>query len=203
MNRREFLVRATIGGVSVPLLVRELGCGSDSGPGPGSGGGTEFTSLSTNSHTHSITIADSELEAGDTRTYTSTSRGHTHTVTITNTEFDQLKRGCRISTLSGQSDGHRHTWEIRYARGNDFDVTSTTDPTLHTHTVNIAVADINNPPASRSYQTSGPSAGDPHTHIVTLAESDFDSLQDCVTVQVTSGTGGVDNHTHAFSINRP
>jgi hypothetical protein len=201
MKRREFLVRATIGGVSVPLLVSQIGCGDDEeGPGPGPGGGTEFVSGQASGHTHSITIADSELEAGNTRTYTSTSVGHTHTVTISDTDFDQLKRGCRISKPSSQSDGHTHTWEIRYARGNDFDVTSTPDATLHTHMVTIAVADINTPPATRSYDTDEVNL---HTHTVTLNSNDFVDLQDCLTVQVVSSPGGVDSHTHSFSIARP
>jgi hypothetical protein len=203
LNRREFLVRATIGGVSVPLLVRQLGCDGDDG-GPGPGDSREFSSRSPDGtgHSHSITIPDADLAAGDTQSYPTTVTDHAHTVEITNADFDLLKRGCRITKLSSTNNGHEHTWEILIAEmGSGFVETSLGDATGHTHTLTIEVADINSPPPLRNYDTSQPSSGNPHSHHVTLTETDFRALQACEIVDVTSNQA--DGHTHLFSISRP
>lgn len=203
MDRREFLVRATIGGITVPLLVRELGCDGNGGPGPDPGGSTTFPSQEVQGHSHSITLPDSDLTAGTGRSYTSTSSvGHTHTVSLSTADFATLNRGCRVITVSGGggSGNHTHLWEIRYpSKVSDITRTSAPDGTGHSHDVTVVAGDINAAPSSRIYDTTESNPG-PHTHKVTLNQSHFETLQNCGTVTITSSQDPSDQHTHSFSI---
>lgn len=199
MDRREFLVRATIGGVTVPLLVRQLGCSDDDSPGPGPGNDTEsFNSLEAQGHTHSITIPDDHLTAGTQQSYTSSSVGHTHTVTISPADFTTLSRGCRVTTLSSESSGHQHVWEIRYASEvSDITTESTADATGHSHNVIVVAGDINTAPSTRNYESTETNL---HRHTVVLSQADFETLQTCGIVTVVSEAGGTPSHNHSFSI---
>ena len=200
MNRREFLVRATIGGVSVPLLIREVGCGSSKSTNPPADS-RSFTSSTNSGHSHTITIPNSDLSSTSTKNYTSSSTGHTHTVTLTAAHFDTLSSGCKVTVISSVGGGHTHTWEIVYAdRGADFDVTSSSNGSpSHTHAVTIRVSDINtDPPTQKTYTTT---SGGGHVHQVVLAAGDFSTLVNCAPVTVTTSVNG--GHTHDFVIVRP
>jgi hypothetical protein len=115
MNRRQFLVRATIGGATVPLLFTEIGCGDDDDddPGPQAGGET-ITSQVADGHTHQITIPNADVSAGGARDYTSTSfSGHQHRVELGDAEMDALAAGCVLTKESVGGPGtHEHVWRI-------------------------------------------------------------------------------------------
>jgi hypothetical protein len=200
MNRREFLVRATIGGVTIPLLVTEIGCSEDDGnggPGPNS---ETFGSSSANGHTHTITISDDDLTAGGPHSYTSSNvSSHTHQVDLTGPDVDALIDGCVVNTVSSNSDGHTHTWRILFA-GFVTDVQSTSDLVSgHTHTMTVQAQDLSatSPPGTRNITTSFEAQ---HEHEVVLELADFQALQNCQSVSKQSST--VSGHFHSFVIQR-
>jgi hypothetical protein len=203
MDRRQFLINATIGGVTVPLLITEIGCSDDDNGGPGPGTGTEtFTSSNSQGHTHTITIADSDLTAGGAHSYNSSNvSGHTHTVDLDAAQIDNLSLGCRVSEVSSNTSGHTHTWQILFAGFvADIPVTNVSDPTAHTHQITVPAEDLTSPsPADRDLTTTlGGTPG--HTHSVTLTSIDYAALQNCLPVTKTSSE--TDFHTHDFMIQR-
>ena len=70
----------------------------------------------------------------------------------------------------------------------------------HTHTVDLANADISSPPAAGRTETT--SNNNAHTHTVTLTEADFASIEAGNTVTKTTSEdetpGHVHTHTFAF-----
>jgi hypothetical protein len=200
MNRREFLVHATIGGVTVPLLITEIGCSEDDDGGPGPGTGTEtFTSSSSSGHTHTITIADSDLTAGGAHSYTSSNvSGHTHTVDLDASEIDNLSVGCVVNKTSSNNSGHTHTWRILFA-GFVSDIPVTSDSAAgHSHDITVPAEDLtSSSPPDRNLTTTTNSG---HTHSVTLTSIDYATLQGCLPVTKTSSN--TDGHTHEFVIQR-
>jgi hypothetical protein len=198
MKRREFIVRATIGGISVPLLFRQLGCDDDDngvGPDPDA---ESFSSVPDGTgHVHSISIPDDDLHGAVDRDYTTTSAvGHSHTVSLNAADFTDLERGCPVTKISSNSEGHTHVWQIRYPdHVVDIVSTSLADGSGHQHDVTVAAADINSPPSTRTYSTT---TADAHSHNVIMSQADFQNLQDCGLITVTSELA--DGHTHTFSI---
>ena len=89
------------------------------------------------------------------------------------------------------SDSGGSSDSIRFTSSNDLN---------HTHTVNLAKADISTPPAAGRTQTT--SLDQAHTHTVTLTEADFASIEAGNTVtKITSEDetpGFVHTHTFAF-----
>jgi hypothetical protein len=201
MNRREFLVRATIGGVTVPLLITEIGCSEDDGnggPGPDS---ETFVSTNVQGHTHTITISDGDLTAGGDHSYTSSSTGHTHQVNLDAQQIDNLSVGCIVTQVSSNTDNHTHTWQILFADlVTDVLTTSQPDANDHSHTLTVAAEDLTGVPAAHSIPTSPPDVGASHTHVVALEVADYQALQNCNSVIKTSST--VSGHFHTFQIQR-
>ena len=200
MNRRQFLVRATIGGATVPLLFTEIGCSDDDDNGNGGGGGSEtFTSSNVNGHTHTITIPDGDLTAGGAHTYTSSNVGHTHQVPLDSVEIDNLTAGCVVTATSSNNDGHEHTWRIVVA---DFvsNIIVTSSLVLgHQHPVTVPASGLlAETPVSQNLTTDEVNL---HSHVLTLDPGDWTALQDCGTVTkstLVDPTG----HTHSFTIDR-
>jgi hypothetical protein len=200
MNRRQFLVRATIGGATVPLLITEIGC-SDDDNGNGGGGGSEtFTSNNVQGHTHTITIPDSDFTAGGDHTYTSSNVGHTHQVELPSLEIDNLTAGCVVVATSSTNDNHFHTWRLVVA---DFVTSINVTSSLaesHTHTVTVPAGSLlGNPPVQQNLTTSNVGG---HTHGVVIDVGNLTALQDCSSVTVTSALGGSPAHSHTFLITR-
>jgi hypothetical protein len=197
MNRREFLIHATIGGVTVPLLVTEIGCSEDENGGPG-GASETFVSSLFPGHTHTIVIPDGDLTAGGAHTYTSSSTGHTHTVELSGQQINDLTVGCVVTQVSSNNDNHTHTWRIVFA---DFvaDVLTTSQPdsTSHQHTVTVDAGDLTSPPAPSTLITSDFGG---HEHEVVLDLVDIQALQSCQPVTKTSSI--VKAHAHTFQIQR-
>jgi hypothetical protein len=198
MNRREFLVHATIGGVTVPLLVTEIGCSDDEGPGPDSDS-ESFTSSSNSGHTHTITIHNSDLTGGGPRSYTSSSNsGHSHIVDLEASDIDNLSVGCVVNKTSSSTSGHTHTWRFLLA---GFVVDVETTSTLvagHTHAVSVPSEDLTSQsPPDRPLTTSEVSG---HTHTILITSTHYATLQNCQSVFVTSSTD--DGHSHDFVIQR-
>jgi len=203
MNRREFLVRATIGGVTVPLLITEIGCSEDDGGPGGPGPGSEtFVSTLAQGHTHTITISDGDLTAGGAHNYTSSSTGHTHQVNLSAQQIDNLSVGCKVTQVSSNTDNHTHTWEILFADlVTDVQTTSQADTTGHSHTVTVVAEDLVGVPSARSIPTSAPNVGAAHTHSVALDVADYQALQNCNSVLKTTVADST-GHSHTFQIQR-
>lgn len=82
----------------------------------------------------------------------------------------------------------------------DFTVASTVpDPTNHSHSVTIIGADVDNPPAEKTYTTTGT----PHTHQLTLKQADFAAIMKGQEITVISNSAGTTPHTHTFKIKKP
>jgi hypothetical protein len=202
MNRRQFLVRATIGGATVPLLFTEIGCSDDDDDnGNGGPGGSEtFTSNNVNGHTHSITIPDSDLTAGGGHNYTSTNvQGHTHQVSLDSVEIDNLTAGCVVVATSSNNSGHEHTWRIVVADfvSNIIVTSSLVDNHQHQVTVpaNGLLAEV---PVSQNLTTTAVLS---HQHILTLDPGDWTLLQECSSVTKSTNPDGT-GHAHSFTITR-
>ena len=68
----------------------------------------------------------------------------------------------------------------------------------HTHTVDLASADVTTPPAGGRTETT--SNDDAHTHTVTLTEADFQTIGSGGTVTITTSEDQTPGfvHTHTF-----
>jgi len=200
MKRREFLMRVTIGGATLPLLFTEIGCGDDGGGGP-DGGVETFTSLPDQTgHTHTITIPDTDIAGGGTHAYeTSNNSGHAHQVTFEDSDVDYLAVGCAVTKESTENSGHRHVWRVSYP---DLASNITKSSSLdqgHTHQVTIPASDMNQPGAVRTYTTTSNSG---HTHEITLTQLQLLELSECDSVTVDTNPDGT-GHAHSFILERP
>lgn len=77
----------------------------------------------------------------------------------------------------------------------DLTVASTTDFN-HAHNVTIPGADIDSAPSSKTYTSDGAT----HTHAITLAKADFQSLKKGGTVTKVSTSTGTTPHTHTWTL---
>jgi hypothetical protein len=201
MNRRQFLVRATIGGATVPLLFTEIGC-SDDDDDNGNGGASEtFRSDNVQGHEHTITIPDADFNAGGDQSYTTSNvSGHTHTVDLESIEMDNLSTGCVVIAPSSDNSGHSHTFRLVVASFvTSLNVTSS-PAEAHTHQVTVPAASLlGNPPVQQNLTTSDFGG---HFHSLVLDVGALTTLQACSSVNVTSGLGGSPAHSHNFLITR-
>lgn len=200
MKRREFLMRVTIGGATLPLLFTEIGCSDDGGGGP-DGGVETFTSLpDQTAHTHTIAIPDADIAAGGAHTYeTSSNSGHTHQVTFEDSDVDYLAVGCAVTKESTETSGHRHLWRVTYPDlASDITKTSSLN-SGHTHRVTIPAADLSQPTGVRNYATT---TGNGHTHEITLTQFQLLELSECDSVTVDTNPDGT-GHLHSFILERP
>ncbi|MBI4304660.1 MAG: hypothetical protein HY665_10045 [Chloroflexi bacterium] len=77
----------------------------------------------------------------------------------------------------------------------DLTITSSTDFN-HSHKVTILGADIDRPPAQKTYTSDGAS----HQHAITLTKANFDAIKKKQEVSVVSTSTGTTPHTHTFAI---
>lgn len=199
MKRREFLTRITVGGVTLPLLFTEIGCGDDGG-GP-DGGVETFTSLPDQTgHTHTITIPDADIAGGGAHSYTSSNNsGHTHRVDFAESDIDYLALGCAVTKESTENSQHRHVWRVSYPDlASDITKTSNIDITSHTHRVTVPAADLNQPSGVHTYTTT---SGSGHTHELTLTQLQLLELSECDTITAETTPDGT-GHTHTFTLGR-
>jgi len=72
----------------------------------------------------------------------------------------------------------------------------------HTHSVDLAKADISTPPVGGRVETT--SLDNAHTHTVTLTEADFDSINAGNTVRITTSQDNTPGHvhTHTFAFHK-
>lgn len=79
------------------------------------------------------------------------------------------------------------------------DITSTSSTDLaHNHRVTIPGADLDSPPAQKTYTTDGTT----HTHTVTLTKAQLEVIKKGQAVSVTCSSSGVPAHTHTFNIQK-
>lgn len=71
---------------------------------------------------------------------------------------------------------------------------SADDVDLHTHTVDLAKADVSTPPAAGRTETT--SFNSSHTHTVTLTEADFAAINAGSTVTKTTSEDETPGHVH-------
>ncbi len=198
MKRREFLVRVAIGGATMPLIFRQLGCSDDGGTGPDTTAET-FSSLPDGTgHSHTIIIPDADIAGGGDHTYTASNVGHTHEVQLSADEIDRLSLGCSVTKESSENAGHRHVWLIHLPDlASDITAQSDFDLTGHRHSMTVPAADMNDPTGVRNYTTTSASG---HTHTVVVTPDQLIDLRECDSVIVESLES--DGHTHIFQLVR-
>ena len=96
-----------------------------------------------------------------------------------------------LMACGSDSGGSSNT--IRFTSSNDLN---------HTHTVDLAKADISAPPVGGRTQTT--SLDQAHTHTVTLTEADFASIDAGNTVTITTSEDETPGfvHTHQFAFHK-
>ena len=72
----------------------------------------------------------------------------------------------------------------------------------HTHTIDLANADVATPPAGGKTETT--SFDDAHTHTVTLTEADFQTINSGASVTITTSEDQTPGfvHTHTFTFHK-
>jgi len=113
MERRTFIVKA--GALfSLPLIITEIGCGSDDVTAPPNS--ITANSSSSSGHTHSVSVLLSDIDNPPTMELTiTTSRNssHTHRITLTENDFVRLANMETITKTSTTDDSHSHTFSIK------------------------------------------------------------------------------------------
>lgn len=79
----------------------------------------------------------------------------------------------------------------------DIPVTSSVDFN-HSHKVTIPGADVDRPPAEKTYTSDGPT----HQHSIKLTKRDFETIKKGGEVSVVSDATGTTPHTHTFVIKK-
>jgi hypothetical protein len=98
----------------------------------------------------------------------------------------------RVLMACGGSGGSSAT-TLHFTSSNDLN---------HTHTVDLATADISSPPAGGRVETT--SNDQAHTHTVTLTEADFASIDAGNVVNITTSEDETPGfvHTHQFAFHK-
>lgn len=115
MQRREFLIRAGMLVMAVPLGKALAACGDGGGTGKTA---YRFTSSETVGHNHALDLEFTLLESppsGGVDDETSASTGHTHRVTLTAQEVATLRDGGTVEAETSLVNDHRHDFTLRLA----------------------------------------------------------------------------------------
>ena len=111
-NRREFVSRATITLLLVPIAA----CGAGSGATSGAGGcsGVSSTSSVTLGHTHTVCVLEADLTSPPSGgvTYTTSGPDPTHTITLTAAQLSSINGGQSITVTTSTSGGHTHQFVL-------------------------------------------------------------------------------------------
>jgi hypothetical protein len=128
-TRREFLGRATVTLLLVPLVecsssgAHASGPDEDGGPPPEAGAcdGVLTTSTNVSNHTHTLCVPQSDLTSppAEGATYTSSNNldpindeYHTHTVTLSAQQLSSIEGGAEVLVTSSLDDLHTHQFAI-------------------------------------------------------------------------------------------
>jgi hypothetical protein len=113
-TRREFLTRATLTLVLVPVAAASAACASASG-GAGGCDGIDPTSTVVQGHSHSVCIPHDDIAnppAGGA-TYTTSGPDPTHTVTLTQAQLKSIQAGQTVNVTTSVANGHTHDFALQ------------------------------------------------------------------------------------------
>ncbi len=152
-------------------------------------------------HGHVLALSLTDIAAGVDRTFDLTGTGgHKHEVTFTKAHLAELQRAKIVRLASTRASDHVH--EI-YARVRPVDlppdevsVCSVVIGGKDDHELVIPRSHLE-APADRTYDIQ---ANSPHTHQVTIRAAEFARLKKGEKVDLVSGPGADDRHTHPVSI---
>ena len=113
LDRREFVSRATIALLLVPMAA----CSSTSGASSNSTGGCsglDTTSSVALGHTHTVCVLESDLTTPPSAgvTYTTSGPDPTHTVTLTAAQLSSINGGMAVTVTTSTAGGHDHQFVI-------------------------------------------------------------------------------------------
>ncbi len=116
LNRREFVSRATIALLLVPIAA----CSSSSGgssDSTGSCSGPNPTSSVAQGHTHTVCVLEADLTSPPSAgaTYTTSGPDPTHTVTLTAAQLSSINGGTSVTVTTSTEGGHDHQFVISRA----------------------------------------------------------------------------------------
>jgi hypothetical protein len=148
-------------------------------------------------HGHVFTISVADVDAAVDRTYDLTgSSGHKHEVVLTKAHFLEIQQAKIVRLASTSYGGHLHRI---YARARSHPL-----PADEVNVVEIFIGgkDDHELVIPQSHLDAGTErtydiqANSPHTHSITLKAADFERIKKGDKINVTSGRGADDNHTH-------
>ncbi len=117
LNRREFVSRATIALLFVPVAACSSSSTGASSDSTGGCSGLEPTSSVALGHTHTVCVLESDLTAPPSAgvTYTTSGPDPTHTVTLTAAQLSSINGGMSVTVTTSTDGGHDHQFVISKA----------------------------------------------------------------------------------------
>jgi hypothetical protein len=115
LNRREFVSRATVALLLVPIAA----CGSNGGSSDSTSScsGLDPTSSVADGHTHTVCVPETDLTTPPSAgaTYTTSGPDPTHTVMLTAAQLSSINGGTSVTVTTSTNGGHNHQFVIARA----------------------------------------------------------------------------------------
>jgi hypothetical protein len=117
LNRREFVSRATVALLLVPIAAACSSGGGGSSDSTNSCAGLNPTSSVALNHTHTVCILDTDLANPPAAgvTYVTSSPDPTHTVSLTAAQLSSINGGTSVTVTTSTEGNHSHQFVISKA----------------------------------------------------------------------------------------